>query len=151
MTPNIFLKKMNTVHFNLPILPDNLCIWRNNLSLHMGSNHTIHTLMNVYPRWNIVFSLDQIFRERYFHYLARNSYLHQRLFTRKVALFFIQRNRSISAIMILYVSCQVFDVRWHHHEYNKEQEIWMPQRRRYFFTKIRNNNIYMYRGSLQDF
>ena len=75
ITPNIVVKKMNTVHFNLIIFSKNLCRWRKNLSLRMCLNHTVHPLMKAYPSWKVVFSLHQRFRQ-YFHHLAINSYLH---------------------------------------------------------------------------
>ena len=69
--------------------------------------HILHPLMNIFPSWKIVFSLDQIIRERYFHHLEMNSYLHQEILHWKVALFFIHWNRMISVIIILDVSCKV--------------------------------------------
>ena len=107
MTPNIVLKTMKTVHFNLLILSEKLCGWRNHLSLCMGLNLTVHPLMNISTSCKVVFSLDQRFRERNFHHLEMNSYLHQKLFPWQVALFFIHWNIRIYVIMILYVSCQL--------------------------------------------
>ena len=60
-----------------------------------------------FTSWKIVFSLDQIFIERYFHHFAMNSYLHKKRFPWQVSLSFIHWNRRISAMMILYISCQV--------------------------------------------
>ena len=142
---------MKTFHFNIIILSEKLYRWRNNLSLRMGLNITVHPLMNISTSCKVVFSLDQIFRERNFHHLEMNSYLHQKN-PWLIALLFIHLNRRISVIMIIYVSCQVV---WY-----SMTSSWIYERTRdcipklwrwLFFTKIENNNIYMYRGSLQDF
>ena len=73
----------------------------------MGLNIIVHPFMNVSPSWKIVFSLVQIIREKYFHHLATNYYLHQEILHWNIALLFIRWNRSIYMIIILYVSCQV--------------------------------------------
>ena len=80
---------------------------KNHLVLRMDFNHIVHPLMNVYPSWNIVFSLDQIIIEIYFHHLAMNYYLHQEILHCKFYPLFIHWNRRISVIIIIDVSCKV--------------------------------------------
>ena len=146
MTNNIVLKKMKTVHFNLPNLSENSYIWRNHLSLHMGLNHTVHTLMNVYPSWKIVFSINKRRRGRYFHHLAIISYFHQEIFHWKVSLFFIHWNRRICEIIIIDVSCQVVWCSMTYHEYNQEQEIRIPRQRRWLFLQRLITKIFICPG-----
>ena len=152
MTLIIVQKKMKSVHFILPILSDIFCRWRNNFSLNMGLHHTAHPLSNVSPSWKVVFSLYQRFREIHFHRLELHNYLHQNYLLERLP-YYLSIETEGSLTLWYYMShSKWFDILWHHHEYTKEQEIGMPQQiRLLFFTKIENNNLYIYRGSLQDF
>ena len=120
--------------------------------LAYGLNHTVHPLAKVSPSWKIVFSLDKIIRERYFHHLEMNSYLHQKISHWNFTLLFSYWNRRISVIIITYVSCQVV--------WCSMTSSWIWSGTRYqndmrkeliVFYKYWEQKIYMYRESLQDF
>ena len=120
ITPNIVLKTTKTVHFSLLILSKHFCRQRNHLSLHMGLNHTVHTLMNFSPSWKFVFSLDQRFREINFHHLAMNSYLHQIYFLDRLPYYLSIEIEGYMLLLSWMYHVKWFDVRLHSHEYNKE-------------------------------
>ena len=105
--PNIVPKKMKIVHSNILILLENLCRWKNHLSLHMGLNTTVHPLMNNSLNLRVVFIRDVRIRLRHFHHLAMDSYLHQKILLWQIVILCIHWNRRISVIMILDVSCTV--------------------------------------------
>ena len=55
MIPNIVPKTMKIVHSNILILLENLCVWKNHLSLCMGLNNTVHPFMKVSLSWKVIF------------------------------------------------------------------------------------------------
>ena len=143
---------MKTVHFNILILSEDLCRWRNHLSLRIYLNHTLHLLMNVSPSWSFVFSLDQRFREINFHHFSMNSYLHKNISFTGCPIIYPFKYKYIceyDTIFIMSSGLIFYDIMMNIIRnkilecHKKEDDC--------FFTNISNNNIYMYRGSLQYF
>ena len=98
---------MKIVHSNLLIISENLCIWKNHLSLRMCLNHTLHPLMNNDLSCKVFFLQDRRIIQINFHQLVMSYYLHQRISPWQINIICIQWNIRIYVITIIDVSYPV--------------------------------------------
>ena len=109
----------------------------------MGLNHTVNPLLNIYPIWEVVFSLDKIIRERYFHHLDVTLKGHPIICPLKQKDLFDYNPRCLMSSGMMYNAIIMNMIRNKKLECHEEEVD--------FFLQILRIKTFMYRGALQDF
>ena len=117
----------------------------------MVLHHTMYPLMKFSTNYNIVFRLDKIIRNIYFHHFQWILISIKNIILKGHPILYILKQKDIcdynlrclmSSVLVFYDIIMNI-IRNKILECHKEEV--------YFFTNIENKTIYMYRGSIQDF